>query len=109
LKAVIGNEAYSRLELYERVTAAAEPQTPHYFLGMLGVTKQNHGKGYSRPLLDEVKRMSASDSGSTGVCLTTEDEANVCLYQHFGYQVISESDIDELHSWCMFLPTRPQP
>jgi len=106
LKQTIGDDAYSRLELYERVTAAAEPQSPHYFLGMLAVRKEHHGKGYSRPLLDEVRKMSSSDPGSTGVCLTTEDEENVRLYRHFGYQVISERDIDEkLHSWCMFLNT----
>ena len=106
LKQIIGDEAYSRLELYEKVTAAAEPQNRHYFLGMLAVRNEMQGKGYSRILLDEVKRMSSSDARSTGVCLTTEDVANVRLYQHFGYQVISESDIEELHSWCMFLPTR---
>jgi GNAT superfamily N-acetyltransferase len=105
LEKMIGNEAYARLELYERITGAAEPKNPHYFLGMLAVRKEHQGKGYSRILLDEVRNMSLSDAHSTGVCLTTEDEANVRLYQHFGYQVISESDIEELHSWCMFLPT----
>jgi GNAT superfamily N-acetyltransferase len=108
LKQIIGDDAYSRLELYEKITGAAEPVVPHYFLGMLAVRKEHQGRGFSRLLLNEVERLSACDPLSTGICLTTEDEANVRLYEHFGFQVISESEIEELHSWCMFLSTRQQ-
>jgi len=106
LKTTIGEEAYSRLELYETKTAGAEPAYPHHFLGMLAVRPEHRGKGYSRMLLEEVRRLSITDPESSGICLTTEDPENVRLYQHFGYQVVSETDIEDLHSWCMFLRTR---
>jgi hypothetical protein len=106
LREIIGESAYSRLELYEKATGALEPAEPHYFLGMLGVRRAHQGRGYSRPILDKVRDLSMQDPVSTGVCLSTEDAENVKLYGHFGYQVIAESDIGELHSWCMFLPTR---
>ena len=106
LKESIGENAYARLELFEKSCAKVEPAEPHYFLGMIGVRPESRGKGYARPILDEVKNMSIADSTSTGVCLSTEDIENVSLYQHFGYRIIAETDIDELHSWCMFLATR---
>jgi ribosomal protein S18 acetylase RimI-like enzyme len=106
LRAAIGEEAYSRLELYETITARAEPAEPHYFVGMIGVRPEHHGKGYGKILLNEARKLSERDPRSIGVCLTTEDEQNVKFYQHCGYHIIAETDIDrELHSWCMLLPT----
>ncbi len=105
LKQVIGAEAYARLELYEKMSSRAEPDTPHHFLGMIAVRPEYQGKGYARFLLDTVKGMAMADTKSTGVCLSTEDLENVSLYRHFGYRVIAEVDIGDLHSWCMFLPT----
>lgn len=105
LKGIIGEEAYSRLELYERLSSRGEPSTPHHFLGMIAVRPEHQGKGYSRVLMDAVKHMSAEDPQSSGVCLSTEDLENVRLYKHFGYQIIAEIDIEGLHSWCMFLST----
>lgn len=106
LKAIIGESAYSRLEMYETMSNRAEPAEPHHFLGMIGVRPEHHGKGYARAILDEVKKMSAADPRSAGVCLSTEDPENVALYKYFGYRIVAEVDIEELHSWCMFLPTR---
>ena len=105
LKNEIGHEAFSRLELYERLSSGLEPQDPHYFLGMIGVLPEHHGKGYGRALLDRVKEMSVADPRSAGVCLSTENPNNVPLYERFGYRIIGEVDIEEMHSWCMFLPT----
>jgi ribosomal protein S18 acetylase RimI-like enzyme len=106
LKAAIGERAYRRLELYEAITGRSEPSEPHYFVGMIGVRPDHHGKGYGRILLNEAKKMSEADPRSIGVCLSTEDKENVKFYQHCGYHIIAEADIaNELHSWCMFLPT----
>jgi GNAT superfamily N-acetyltransferase len=105
LKETIGEEAYSRLELYERLSGRGEPAASHHFLGMIAVRPEHQGKGYSRFLMDAVKQMSAEDPQSNGVCLSTEDPENVRLYEHFGYRIIAEIDIEELHSWCMFLST----
>jgi len=105
LKDIIGESAFERLDLYERVSADAEPADPHYFLGMIGVLPEYHGKGYAREILDHAKILSISDRRSAGVCLSTENPKNIALYEHFGYRTIAEMQIEDLHSWCMFLPT----
>jgi len=106
LRSIIGDAALARLESYEQKTGEVEPQKPHHLLGMIGVLPEYQGKGYAAALLNAVKEMSLADPTSSGVCLSTEHTGNVVLYEHFGYQVISEVDIEELHSWCMFCPTR---
>ena len=106
LRVIIGDEAYARLETYEKKSSENDPKKPHHFLGMIGVLPEYQGKGYAAALLNAVKEMSVADPNSIGVCLSTELSGNVQLYEHFGYRVISEVDIDELHSWCMFCPSK---
>jgi GNAT superfamily N-acetyltransferase len=106
LRSIIGDDAYARLELYEQKSSEAEPKKPHHFLGMIGVLPEYQGKGYAAGLLRAVNEMSVADLNSTGVCLSTELAENVSLYEHFGFRIISEVDIENLHSWCMFCPTR---
>ena len=36
------------------------------------------------------------------VFLDTEEVTNVALYQHLGYEIIGESNIEGLHSWHFF-------
>jgi GNAT superfamily N-acetyltransferase len=105
LKSIIGESAFARLERYETLSAATQPQVSHYYLGIIAVHPENQAKGCGRAILDHIRELSAKDPSSTGVCLATELPGNVSLYQHFGYRIIAETDIDELHSWCMFLPT----
>jgi ribosomal protein S18 acetylase RimI-like enzyme len=106
LRLLIGEEAYQRNLLYEVESSKHEPASPHHFLGMIGVLPKHRRKGYARDLLNEVKNISLAHPVSSGVCLSTEDPENVRFYQRFGYQIIAEMDIRELHSWCMFLPVR---
>jgi ribosomal protein S18 acetylase RimI-like enzyme len=106
LRMAIGDEAYQRNFLYETESSRFEPESPHHFLGMIGVLPEHQGKGYARDLLNEIRKISLAHPTSSGVCLSTEDSDNVRLYQRFGYNVIAEMDILEMHSWCMFLPVR---
>lgn len=105
LKENIGGAAFRRLVSYEQESSRDEPTTPHHFLGMIGVRPELQGKGYARALLEKVKEMSQKDPTSMGVFLNTESADNIPLYERFGYKIIAEVDIDDLHSWCMFLPT----
>ena len=105
LQETIGEEAYARLLKYETISSREEPQEPHYFVGMIGVHPDFQGKGYAGTLLKYAAELSTRDPRSAGVCLSTEHLENVPFYQHFGYKVLSEVDIDELHSWCFFLRT----
>src|SRR5688572_21492005 len=107
LKQEIGEEAFARLELYEKMSSRAEPKDPHYLIGMIGVRPEHHRKGYARAILERVKDLSTRDRRSIGVCLNTENPDNVPFYERFGYRTIAEVQIQDLHSWCMFLPTLP--
>ncbi len=106
LKKTIGQEAYERLVAYENQSSIGEPKVPHHFLGMIGVHPHHQKKGYAATLMNFVKEMASKNSESNGVCLSTEIPSNVPFYEHHGYRVISEADVGELHSWCMFLPLK---
>jgi len=103
LKETIGDEAYERLVAYENQSSIGEPKILHHFLGMIGVHPHYQKKGYAGALMDYVKEMASKNPESNGVCLSTEIPWNVHFYEHYGYRVISEADVGELHSWCMFL------
>jgi hypothetical protein len=46
----------------------------------------------------------AVEAGVAGVCLSTEDPENVPMYLHLGFEVVSEADIDEIHTWSLRWP-----
>jgi len=102
----IGRDAYDRMEHYERESSGGEPEDPHYWLGMLGVTPGHQGRGYGRGLLEHIQVMSEGDPISSGVSLSTEEPSNVGYYGRAGYRVIAEADVGDIHAWCMFRPNR---
>jgi ribosomal protein S18 acetylase RimI-like enzyme len=103
LKETIGDEAYQRLVAYELQSSIGEPKVLHHFLGMIGVHPYYQKKGYADALMNFIKEFAMKNPESNGVCLSTEIPWNVRFYEHHGYRVISEADVGELHSWCMFL------
>ena len=103
LKQTIGEEAYERLVAYENQSSIGEPKVLHHFLGMIGVHPNYQKKGNAAALMNFVKEIASKNPDSNGVCLSTEIPWNVRFYEHHGYRVISEADVGELHSWCMFL------
>jgi GNAT superfamily N-acetyltransferase len=65
---------------------------PHYYLDNIGVLPAEQGKGYSsrliRPTLDK------ADAEKTIVYTDTVTQANVRLYEHFGFQTMQDSPIE---------------
>ena len=58
---------------------------PHYYLELLGVDEKFQGMGFASKLL---KPVLAHADQSRRVCyLETQNEKNVVLYQHFGFEV----------------------
>ena len=88
------------MQRFESTSDANEPDGPHFFVGMLGTRPGHQGMGYGKALLKRVEEL-AVEAGAAGVCLSTEDPANVPLYVHLGFEVSSEADVDELHTWCL--------
>ena len=74
-------------------------------LNMIGVRASGQGRGLGRKLLERVHRLSAEDPASEGVSLNTEVEANLALYEHFGYRLIGEAEVAPgLTTWGFWRP-----
>jgi len=101
----LGRAARSRYESLGSFWGLFTLPEPRYHLNMIGVLKEHACSGYGRLLLDAVHGLSLGDPDSTGVSLNTEDESNVPLYEHFGYEVVGHVNAaDNLHTWVMFRP-----
>jgi GNAT superfamily N-acetyltransferase len=102
LRATIGDSACARMALWERLGETARPLKPYHFLGTLGVLPGRQGGGRGRRLIDAVKRLARAHPTSRGVCLNTERSTNVGFYEHLGFELVGEADIEDIHSWCLF-------
>lgn len=101
VKTQLGDYAFERMKRFEEASDRNEPDGDHYFVGMLGVNQENQKKGAGKILLEYAKNL-VIEAGSPGVCLSTEDPMNVPYYKYMGFVVYSESDVDELHTWCLY-------
>ena len=105
LWADLGAPARARHDSFAAACAPFELETPHIRLNMIGVRHASKGQGIGRRLIEHVHLMSREDSASEGVTLTTADEANVALYQHFGYEIVGHASVVwGLRSWGLFRP-----
>jgi len=70
-------------------------------LQVIGVDPQFQGKGYAGKLLEPM--LARIDEEGLSCYLETQDEADVRLYEHFGFKVIEKSTIPEtnLTNWAM--------
>lgn len=98
----LGDAARVRHEAFGEATQRFKPSVPHVYLMIVGVRRAAAGAGLGRALLDAVHAGSAADPRSRGVALTTEDPANVPLYEHFGYRILGRAELGPLSSWILF-------
>jgi ribosomal protein S18 acetylase RimI-like enzyme len=92
------------LNAYTKRTRAAAPQTPHGYLVMVGVLPQAQGRGFGRQLVEDAIGRTRTDPRATGIALDTENEANVRLYERWGFRRRASLDLGGVHAHCMFLP-----
>jgi GNAT superfamily N-acetyltransferase len=77
---------------------------------MIGVRRDYMGRGLARVLIGAVHELARLDTGSSGVSLDTESEANVSLYQHLGYTLLGHARVDEgLTTWALFKRKNQEP
>lgn len=101
----LGGEARVRYEAFGAACAPFQVDAPHLHLNMVGVRPRAQGTGVGRLLVERVHRLSSEDAASTGVTLTTENPANVTLYQHLGYRVVGQAVVSpSLRTWGFFRP-----
>lgn len=98
----LGETVQRKYEAFGKATADFRVSEPHYHLSMIGVRAAHAGQGIGRRLLDSLHSRSAADSVSVGVSLTTEDPANVALYEHFGYEIVGRVEVGDFTSWSFF-------
>lgn len=100
----LGNDAEMRRRRYEAESDLWEPDTPHFFVGMIAVHPQARRKGHAKRLLQHVHAMSKADPHSRGVALATESADNLPLYQHLGYEIRAQAMIGTLQTWALWRP-----
>jgi len=101
----LGAAARARYDAFARACAPFQIDAPHLHLNMIGVRRSGQGSGLGRRLIDRVHEMSRSDEASVGVTLTTEDPANVPIYQHLGYEIVGHATVaPDLRTWGFFRP-----
>ncbi len=89
---------------YTKRTRAAVPRDPHGYLVMLSVRPEAQGRGFGRRLVEDAIARTRADPRATGIALDTENEANVGLYQRWGFRKTASLDLGGVHAHCMFLP-----
>lgn len=103
----LGEDARARYETCGRVWQSLSVDVPHVHLNMIGVRGRAQGTGLGRLLLDRVHRLSRDTPGSEGVTLTTEDPANVALYEHAGYEIVGHARLaPDVETWSFFRQDR---
>ena len=103
--ATLGAAERGRYEAFAAASDLHRAAEPHYYLNMLGVRQALAGRGIGRQLLDAVHALSAADPASAGVALSTEDPANVPLYEHAGYRILGHERVaPELETWSFWRP-----
>jgi len=76
---------------------------PHYLIEAVAVDPKHQGKKVGRLLLEHSHYYCMSDKDSRGIYITTGDEKNRSIYEHFGYQLLEERHTGDFTSYHMFL------
>ena len=93
-----------RMAIYDEISARGKPPAPHYYLGVIGVDPDLHGRGVGTQLLRSFCGLSASDPLSSGVYLETAEESNVGFYERAGFSETARGSLGGATLWCMYLP-----
>jgi len=93
-----------RMEIYDEISARGKPPAPHYYLGVIGVAPELHGRGVGTQLLSSFCALSGSDPLSSGVYLETAEESNVGFYERAGFSETARESLGDATLWCMYRP-----
>ena len=93
-----------RMAVYDEIAAKSKPSTPHYYLGVIAVEPDLHGRGLGTQLLKSFCDLSANDPLSSGVYLETATASNVQFYERSGFKETGRGNLGSATLWCMFRP-----
>lgn len=92
------------LNEYTKRTRSAVPRRPHSYLVMVGVQPNEQGRGFGRRLVQDAIERTRTNRLAHGIALDTENEANVGLYERWGFQKVASLELGRVEAHCMFLP-----
>ncbi len=97
-----------RMAIYDEIASKGKPAAPHYYLGVIGVDPDSHGRGIGTQLLRSFCGLSARDPLSSGVYLETAQESNLGFYERAGFSETGRGSLGSATLWCMFLSHGPR-
>jgi ribosomal protein S18 acetylase RimI-like enzyme len=97
-----------RMAVYDEIAGKYKPSAPHYYLGVIGIDPNLHGRGFGMQLLTAFCDLSAGDQLSSGVYLETAEASNVGFYERAGFTETGRGRLGSASLWCMYLPHRPR-
>jgi len=98
----LGGPAQARYDALVEVWTQGMPPGRRHHLNMIGVPPAHRGLGIARDLLEAAIGIAQTDATSTGLDLSTEHPANLPLYRHFGFEVVSHARVSpELETWTL--------
>jgi ribosomal protein S18 acetylase RimI-like enzyme len=101
-------EFTERMAVYDEISTKCKPSTPHYYLGVIGVHPNMHGRGVGTQLLSSFCDLSRGDAQSRGVYLETAEESNLKFYERAGFAETGRGRLGRATLWCMYLPQGPR-
>jgi GNAT superfamily N-acetyltransferase len=93
-----------RMGIYDEIAARGKPPALHYYLGVIGVHPDMHGRGVGTQLLRSFCDLSRGDPRSCGVYLETAQESNLGFYERAGFAETGRGRLGNATLWCMYLP-----
>lgn len=96
------------MAIYDEIASKGKPAAPHYYLGVIGVDPDSHGRGIGTQLLRSFCGLSARDPLSSGVYLETAQESNLGFYERAGFSETGRGSLGSATLWCMFLSHGPR-
>jgi ribosomal protein S18 acetylase RimI-like enzyme len=100
-----GRRVAERWAQVYRSLADAHPDTPHWYLSLLGVDPAHQGRGLGRSLLESW--LQSVDCEAAASYLETDREQNLAFYRRAGFDVRSEIRVLGIDVWCMWRPPSP--
>ena len=79
---------------------------PYWYLVLIAIDPQFQGKGLATQLIKPI--LQQADSENKHCYLETQNENNISIYNHFGFEVVAESTIPSTgeHHWCLLRKPR---
>lgn len=105
LKRILSSEGFKFINQYMRFTTSVRPKALHYYLVFIGVSPSSQGQGIGRKILNHIHALVDADQESIGIGLDTENEANVAYYKQFGYELVSQTTLNQVTIYAMFRTT----